>query len=75
MSEHEVLAYRVDDACRALGIGKTRLYELIGAGRIEARTCGGRTLIPAASLREFLATLPKADIRTARRQPAARAAA
>ena len=58
-----LLAYGIPDACRALGIGRTRLYALIAEGRIEARACGGRTLIPADSLRAFLANLPPAAIR------------
>ena len=66
------LAYGIQDACRALGIGRTYLYALIAEGRIEARACGGRTLIPADSLRAFLASLPAARIRTG--QGASRAA-
>ncbi len=62
------LAYRIDDACRALGLGKTTLYALIGEGLIEARICGGRTLVLGESLRQFLASLPKAEIRMARKQ-------
>jgi excisionase family DNA binding protein len=58
-----VLAYTVNDACTALGVGRTRLYGLIAEEQIEARQCGGRTLIPAESLREFLANLPPAPIR------------
>ncbi len=57
------LAYGIPDACRVLGIGRTRLYALIAEGKIEARACGGRTLIPADSLRAFLASLPAAPIR------------
>ena len=59
-----LLAYGIPDACRALGIGRTRLYALIGEGKIEARQCGGRTLIPADSLRAFVANLPPAPIRS-----------
>jgi len=57
------LAYRVQDACRVLGIGRTHLYALIAERKIEARACGGRTLIPAESLRAFLAALPPVSIR------------
>jgi hypothetical protein len=57
------LAYGIPDACLALSIGRTRLYALIGEGKIEARQCGGRTLIPAESLRVFVANLPPAPIR------------
>jgi excisionase family DNA binding protein len=59
---HAILAYGIAEACAALGIGRTRLYALIGEGKIEARSCGGRTLIPADSLRSFVASLPPAPI-------------
>jgi excisionase family DNA binding protein len=58
-----VLTLSVADACRALGIGRTNLYRLIGEQKIEARSLGGRTVIPAESLRAFLASLPAAPIR------------
>ena len=50
----EPLAYSVADACKVSSIGKTRLYALIGEGRLEARKIGKRTLIPAASLRALI---------------------
>ena len=64
MSEFQPLAYSIPEAVRATGLGRTSLYELIATGRIEARKAGKRTLIPAESLRAFLAALPHADIRT-----------
>jgi excisionase family DNA binding protein len=48
------LAYSVHDACRVSSIGRTKLYALIAEGRLEARRIGGRTLIPAASLRRLI---------------------
>lgn len=52
--EHSPLAYSVADACRVTSIGKTRLYQLINEGKLEARKLGRRTLIPAASLRALI---------------------
>jgi excisionase family DNA binding protein len=63
----QILAYCIRDACAAAGLGRTRLYALISEGKIEARQCGGRTLIPAESLQAFVANLPPAPIR---RKPA-----
>ena len=63
MATPTILAYPIKDACAAVGIGRTKLYALISAGQLEARQCGGRTLIPADSLRAFLASLPPAPIR------------
>jgi len=48
------LAYSIADACTAISIGKTRLYELIAEGRLHTRKIGSRTLIPAASLHALL---------------------
>lgn len=48
------LTYSVKDACRISSLGRTRLYQLIGEGRLEARKLGRRTLIPAASLHKLL---------------------
>ena len=50
----EPLAYSVNEACRVSSLGRTRLYQLIGEGRLEARKIGKRTLIPAASLRALI---------------------
>lgn len=44
------LCVRVDHAIRMLGIGKTKLYELIGAGELEMIRIGRRTLIVQASI-------------------------
>ena len=48
------LAYSIADTVRVSSIGKTKLYALIKAGRLQARRIGGRTLIPAASLRALI---------------------
>ena len=55
----EPLAYRVEDACKVLGIGRTSLYELIGTGKLRAVSVAGRTLIPAESARALVANASK----------------
>jgi excisionase family DNA binding protein len=67
----EVLAHTIADAVKVSGIGRTSLYELIGAGKLEARKAGNRTLIPAESLRTYIAGLPPADIRCGQPRTAA----
>jgi excisionase family DNA binding protein len=67
----DAIAHTIADAVKASGLGRTTLYELIGAGKIEARKAGGRTLIPADSLRAYIASLPPADIRTGQSRTAA----
>lgn len=44
----------VADARRALGIGNTKIYELIGAGRLETIKIGRRTLVKTASIRQLV---------------------
>jgi excisionase family DNA binding protein len=77
-SESRPRVYTVPGACRELGCGKSKLYEMIGEGAIDARKSGGTTLILAESIDRYLSTLPPADIRTRPRKdlrnPAAQAA-
>jgi hypothetical protein len=40
----------IDEACVATGIGRTKLYEEISAGRVETRKIGKRTLVVVKSL-------------------------
>lgn len=65
-STHVALTYGLIDAARALGIGRSSIYRLIADGKLEARALGGRTVIPAASLQAFVASLPPAPIRPAK---------
>jgi excisionase family DNA binding protein len=48
------LTVRIPEACRLTGIGRSKLYELIGEGRVRTIKVGASTLIPVASLEEFL---------------------
>jgi excisionase family DNA binding protein len=48
------LTVRIPEACRLTGIGRSKLYELIRAGKIRTIKVGTITLIPVGSLAEFL---------------------
>jgi len=50
-----VLAVSVDDACQALGIKRTKLYELVAAGKLKSFTIGGRRLFQKSELEAFVA--------------------
>lgn len=50
----EPIAYSIREACRVSSLGRTRLYQLIGEGRLEVRKVGKRTLILARSLRALI---------------------
>lgn len=47
----EALAVRVPEACRMIGIGRSKLYELIADGTIEEVKIGSITVIPVMQLR------------------------
>jgi excisionase family DNA binding protein len=50
----EPLAVSVNDAARALGLGRTSIYAMIGDGRLETFKLGRRTLIKTASIRRLV---------------------
>jgi excisionase family DNA binding protein len=58
MHTHETpkLAFTIAEACHAIGIGRSKLYELIGERRLETRKIGSRTVIPAQSLHALIAS-------------------
>jgi excisionase family DNA binding protein len=43
-------ARRINDACRALGIGRTTIYKLAGEGKIKLVHVLGRTLVPESEI-------------------------
>ena len=49
------LTYSVMDAAKALNIGRTHLYALIGDGSLKARKIGGRTIFLHEDIVKFLA--------------------
>jgi excisionase family DNA binding protein len=49
----------ISEAVRLFGIGRTKLYELIHSGDIEAIKLGRRTLVRAQSVRNFIEGLPR----------------
>jgi len=48
------ITVRIKEACRLTGIGRSKLYMLIGDGHIETVKVGSMTLIPVRSLEAFL---------------------
>src|SRR5262249_23705983 len=65
----------VKEACVVGGFGRSKLYEVLGAGRVRAVKLGSKTLIDTASLLTYLESLPAAQIRPAKPKRTARAAA
>jgi excisionase family DNA binding protein len=44
----------IKDAARAIGIGRTKLYELINSGELQVLKIGRRTLVSAASIKALV---------------------
>ena len=51
---YEPISYRVEDALRVSGLGRTTIYAAMKDGRLKSRAIGRRRLIDAASLRALV---------------------
>ena len=49
-----VLLVRPEDAARVLGVGRTKLYELMRSGALRSVRVGGLRRVPVAALNEFV---------------------
>lgn len=47
------LLHKIPAACAEIGLGRSKVYELIAAGEIEVVKVGRATLVPDSSLRAF----------------------
>lgn len=50
----ESITVTVEGAKKALGLGHTKIYELIGAGRLQTIKVGRRTLVKTDSIRALV---------------------
>jgi len=50
--------YPVNEVAYRLGITERKVWTLIAKGRLRSVRLDGRRLVPAAALRDFIATLP-----------------
>ncbi|WP_324827925.1 helix-turn-helix domain-containing protein [Qipengyuania zhejiangensis] len=50
----EPICVRVNDAARMIGVGRTKLYELIANGELEAVKIGKATRITTSSLHRLV---------------------
>jgi excisionase family DNA binding protein len=49
----ERLSWRINDACAALGISRSHLYDLAAAGKVKFIKIGGRTVVPDAEVQRL----------------------
>ena len=61
--EPDILGYSINGACEAIPCGRTKLYQLIAAGQLDAKKLGNKTIITRRSLVCLVDSLPTADIR------------
>jgi hypothetical protein len=54
--------WRVNEFCQAHGLGRTKFYELVAAGKIEVIKCGSTSLISDPVARRFQAALEAGEI-------------
>ena len=52
------VAYSIDEVCKDVNVGRSKIYEEIKSGRLLARKIGRRTLILADDLQTWLESLP-----------------
>lgn len=62
---NEPLAYPLPTFLRIAGIGRTKAYEEINAGRLKAHKNGSRTVVLADDARAYLSSLPAFQPRAA----------
>ncbi|MEC3910312.1 helix-turn-helix domain-containing protein [Sphingobium sp. CR2-8] len=55
----EPITVRVPDACRMLGIRRSKFYELIADGEIRILKLGSATLVPMEQIRALVRRLEK----------------
>lgn len=59
------LLYSIPAAGKLIGLGRTKIYELISAGRLDAKKAGYKTLVTSESIARYVESLPKAEIHIA----------
>ena len=52
--ENRRLALSISEFCKALNIGRTLAYQLIGQGKLRTVTIGGRRLVPMTEIQRLL---------------------
>jgi excisionase family DNA binding protein len=58
MTPFEPALVKIEPACQYLGVGRSKIYELIREGKLEAVKIGKSARITTASLKSFVGSLP-----------------
>ncbi|MHA6685691.1 helix-turn-helix domain-containing protein [Mesorhizobium sp. A556] len=59
-------AYRISEFCEAFGVGRTKVFDKIGDGRLKIRKAGRMTLIRAEDAKAWLDSLSEMNKRRAK---------
>jgi hypothetical protein len=57
--------WRVNDFCEAHGLGRTKFYELVAAGKIGLVKCGKTSLVPDDEAQRFQTSLEAGRMKVA----------
>jgi hypothetical protein len=71
MSLKQIKVYPVQEAFERIGVKNSRGYELIAAGRLDARKNGSRTVVTADSVAAYIKSLPQFESKARRAAPEA----
>ncbi|RCG32986.1 DNA-binding protein [Sphaerisporangium album] len=55
----DIQLYRIPDAMKVLGLGRSVIYELLRSGRLRSVREGRARLIPATAIRDYVALLER----------------
>jgi excisionase family DNA binding protein len=53
------LSLTIEEVLAATGLGRTKLYQLIGSGQLKCRKIGKRSIVLKDDLQTFLQNLPE----------------
>jgi len=57
----EKLLLRPEEVAELIGVGRTKVYELMGSGLIRSVKIGGSRRVPKSAVDQFVATLLSAN--------------
>jgi hypothetical protein len=73
MTENNLLPLymKIDDITKLIGVCRSKVYELIGDGKLIAKKSGASTLVQTRSAVDYMDSLPTAKIARSKKQPVA----
>jgi excisionase family DNA binding protein len=53
----ERFGYSIDETCQGTNLSRSKIYELIGDGKLKVLKVGSRTIVTPEAIRQMLAAL------------------